>query len=229
MTRSVSKRVLLAVVALGAGLSGSTTFAANEVLGETRWVAFDFCPRGYAEARGQLLSISLNSALFSLLGTTYGGDGRTTFALPDLRGRTVVSEGQGAGLTPLVLGQGGGAEHTALTFAEMASHPHAASTSVTGVEITSTLRGSTAANATASPAGAALGLSASGKKAALDYVTGIPNTAMASGSVQTSVLGGTATTIVDATTTVAQPFPVRNPYLAMRACIALTGVYPARP
>lgn len=229
MTRPVSKRALLAVVALGAGFSGSTAFAANEVLGETRWVAFDFCPRGFAEANGQLLSISLNTALFTLLGTTYGGDGRVTFALPDLRARTVVSEGQGMGLAALVMGEQGGVEGTALTFAEMASHTHTATTSVTGIEITSTLRGSTAANATASPAGAALGLSASGKKATLDYVAGVPNTAMAPGSVQTSVMAGTATTIVGATTTAAQPFPVRNPYLAMRACIALTGIYPARP
>ncbi len=81
----------------------------DEYLGEIITVAFTFCPRGTLEADGRLLPISSNSALFSLLGTTYGGDGRTTFALPDLRGRTVIGAGEGPGLDPRRLGERSGA------------------------------------------------------------------------------------------------------------------------
>ena len=79
----------------------------EEYLGEIVTVGFNFCPRGTLEADGRLLPISDNTALFSLLGTTYGGDGRTTFALPDLRGRTIIGAGQGPGLPDYRLGQKG--------------------------------------------------------------------------------------------------------------------------
>ena len=83
---------------------------ANPFIGEIAWVPYNFAPRGWALCDGQLLSISSNTALFSLLGTTYGGDGRTTFALPDLRGRSMVHEGGGPGLTPRTLGSQFGTE-----------------------------------------------------------------------------------------------------------------------
>ena len=82
----------------------------DEYLGEILTVGFNFCPRGTLEADGRLLPISQNTALFSLLGTMYGGDGRTTFALPDLRGRVVVGAGQGPGLTERRQGERGGVE-----------------------------------------------------------------------------------------------------------------------
>lgn len=82
----------------------------DEYLGEILTVGFNFCPRGTLEADGRLLPISQNSALFSLLGTLYGGDGRTTFALPDLRGRVIVGAGQGPGLTERRQGERGGTE-----------------------------------------------------------------------------------------------------------------------
>lgn len=88
-------------------------------LAEVRIVAFNFAPRGWALCDGQLLPISSNSALFSLLGTTYGGDGRTTFALPDLRGRAPMHETSGH-----ALGQRSGAETHTLTSAELPSHDH---------------------------------------------------------------------------------------------------------
>ncbi|WP_394713363.1 phage tail protein [Desulfogranum marinum] len=84
----------------------------------------NFAPRGYAFCDGQLLPISQNSALFSILGTTYGGDGRTTFALPDLRGRTAVHPGRGPGLTERRLGSRWGAEQVTLTVAQLPSHNH---------------------------------------------------------------------------------------------------------
>ncbi|WP_018149115.1 phage tail protein [Henriciella marina] len=82
----------------------------DEYLGEIVTMASTYCPRGTLEADGRILAISENSALFSLLGTTYGGDGRSTFALPDLRGRTMIGAGDGPGLTPRRQGARGGAE-----------------------------------------------------------------------------------------------------------------------
>jgi len=93
-------------------------------IGEVQWFAGNFAPRGWALCDGQLLPISQYSALFSILGTTYGGDGRTTFALPDVRGRVLIHEGSGPGLTPRNLGAKSGAENVALTTAQMPSHTH---------------------------------------------------------------------------------------------------------
>lgn len=84
--------------------------SSNPLLGEIMYAGFNFTPRGWASCDGQLLSISSNTALFSLLGTIYGGDGRTTFALPDFRGRVPIHTGTGPGLTPRVLGQRFGSE-----------------------------------------------------------------------------------------------------------------------
>ena len=94
-------------------------------LGEVRIFAGNFAPRGWALCEGQLLPISQNSALFSILGTIYGGDGRTTFALPDLRGRAPVSQGNGPGLPDYRLGQRGGNATTTLTTANLPAHNHA--------------------------------------------------------------------------------------------------------
>ena len=93
-------------------------------LGEIQMFGFNFPPRGWAHCDGQILPINQNQALFSLLGTTYGGDGRTTFALPDLRGRTSVHPGQGAGLSNIVLGQKFGATEITLATANLPPHSH---------------------------------------------------------------------------------------------------------
>jgi len=95
-------------------------------MAEVRLFAGNFAPRSWAFCNGQLLSISQNQALFSLLGTTYGGDGRTTFALPDLRGRIPVSPGTGPGLTPFRLGQRSGSETHTLTALNLPPHTHGA-------------------------------------------------------------------------------------------------------
>lgn len=93
-------------------------------LGQIQAFGFNFAPRGWALCDGQLLPIASNTALFSLLGTTYGGDGRTTFALPDLRGRTGVHMGQGPGLTDRALGSKGGEEQVVLTEGQLPAHGH---------------------------------------------------------------------------------------------------------
>lgn len=100
--------------------------AQDAYLGEIKMFAGTFAPQGYAFCNGQLLPIAQNTALFSLLGTTYGGDGVTTFGLPDLRGRAPIHNGnsQGPGLSPRPLGQKGGAESNTLSVAQMPAHNH---------------------------------------------------------------------------------------------------------
>lgn len=93
-------------------------------VGEIRMFAGNFAPRGWAFCDGQLLAVSQNDALFSLLGTIYGGDGRTTFGLPDLRGRIPIHAGSGPGLSPRRLGAKAGAEKVTLTVNQMPSHTH---------------------------------------------------------------------------------------------------------
>ena len=94
-------------------------------VGEVRMFAGNFVPAGWAFCNGQLLPISQNTALFSLIGTTYGGNGQSTFALPDLRGRVPVHPGQGPGLSNRVLGESAGAEAHTLVESEMTTHAHA--------------------------------------------------------------------------------------------------------
>jgi microcystin-dependent protein len=94
-------------------------------LGEIRLFPYDFTPAGWAPCDGRLIPIAVNSALFSLLGDLYGGDGKTTFALPDLRGRVAVSSGQGPGLRDQQLGSAGGEEQVTLTSETIPAHSHA--------------------------------------------------------------------------------------------------------
>ena len=93
-------------------------------LGEIRMFGFNFAPQGWAMCNGQILPISQNTALFSLLGTQYGGNGQTTFALPDLRGRVAIHEGQGPGLSPYTIGQVGGSESVTLLSSQLPAHNH---------------------------------------------------------------------------------------------------------
>ena len=93
-------------------------------VGEIRMFAGNFAPRGWAFCDGQLLAVSQNDALFSLFGTVYGGDGRTTFGLPDLRGRIPIHAGQGPGLSSRRLGSKGGSERVTLTVNQLPSHRH---------------------------------------------------------------------------------------------------------
>jgi len=97
---------------------------ATPFLGEIRLFPFNFAPTGWAACLGQVLPISQNTALFSLLGTTYGGDGKSTFALPNLQGRVPLSQGQGVGTSMYNLGQVGGSEETVITHAELPTHNH---------------------------------------------------------------------------------------------------------
>jgi microcystin-dependent protein len=103
---------------------------ADPFVAEIRIFPFNFAPRGWAWCDGQLLPLSQNTALFSLLGTTYGGDGKSNFALPDLQGRAPMHPGQGPGLSLHDLGETGGSETVSLLESEIPAHSHALSTSI---------------------------------------------------------------------------------------------------
>ncbi len=96
----------------------------NPFLGQIQTFAFDFAPQGWAKCDGQLLPISSNTSLFSLVGTFYGGDGMTTFGLPDLRGRVPIHMGNGSGLSSRPMGQAGGAENETITINQLPVHNH---------------------------------------------------------------------------------------------------------
>ena len=112
---------VMAAVLLGSVGVANSAQAYEPFIGEVRSFGFNFCPRSWAAADGQLLPISSYTALFSLYGTTYGGDGRTTFALPDLRGRVPMHVGTGPGLTPRQLGEKSGQESTTLLLGQTAA------------------------------------------------------------------------------------------------------------
>ena len=183
-------------------------------IGEIVMFGGNFAPRGCAFCQGQLLAISSNSALFSILGTTYGGDGRTSFALPDLRGRTAIHPGTGPGLSTIKLGQRGGAEYHTLTTLEMPNHSHSGAT----------LKGSVMASeddgTTDDPSGAAFALSVADSGDVKIYNTETANTPMAANSV--SVTGNTLATGGN------QSFYMRNPFEGINYIIAMLGVYPSR-
>ena len=127
------KKIILALILFSSIGFTYSVFAQEPLIGEVKMFAGTFAPRGWALCDGQLLAISSNTALFSLLGTTYGGDGRTTFALPDLRGRVPMHAGTGPGLTSKRLGQRGGSETIAVAKASLPSKPSKKLTNATSI------------------------------------------------------------------------------------------------
>ena len=163
-----------------------------------------FAPRGWAFCQGQLLPISNNSALFSILGTTYGGDGRSNFALPDLRGRFPTQQGTGPGLPPRGLGERGGANRYTMTTAQLPSHTHTGNVVAEGAPATE-----------ANPTNHFLGVPPGGEKIYEPDGAGAA-VAMANGTINVNPTGGS------------QPYDVENHYLGLNFIIALQGVYPSR-
>ena len=168
-------------------------------LGEIKMFGGSFAPRGFATCDGQLLAISQNSALFALLGTIYGGDGRVTFALPDLRGRLPIDDGTGPGLTPRRTGARAGAETVAIVAATMPIHEHG-------------VMGTTDAGVSNDPAGRAPALAP--VSAYGDQPPDSTNARFSSAAISNTGNGVSHTNIM--------PFQVIN------FIIALTGLYPSR-
>jgi len=173
-------------------------------IGEVKAFAFNFAPKNWAMCNGQLLSIAQNQALFSILGTTYGGNGTVTFALPDLRGRSPIHWGQGGGLSNISLGQVGGTENVTLTVNQMPAHTHPfVATTTAGTK--KLVNGSIFADDVDSQP--------------VDYFAA-PNAPGSNyfplNALSMPVMGGT------------QPHPNMQPYMVVNYCICLNGIFPSR-
>jgi microcystin-dependent protein len=169
----------------------------------------NFAPRGWALCEGQLLPINQYQALFSLLGTTYGGDGRTTFALPDMRGRVAMHPGTGPGLSSYRLGQRGGTETNTLTIQNLPSHNHTATATATVMATNARGNADTPENKTWAR-----------KSRDKDYSTQAPDVEMHADTVAVNVtINNTGGNV-----------PVNNiqPYVTVNHIIALIGFYPSR-
>lgn len=192
---------------------------AEAFTGEIRAFGFNFAPRSWAMCNGQLLPITQNEALFSLLGTFYGGDGRTNFQLPDLRSRAPLHAGQGPGLSGYTIGQFGGVETVTLNQSQMPSHSHTPNAS----GFTVTFPASTADSTTATPGPTVrLGKAAGepGEPVPNIYTTGAADTELgqfpATGNLTIDNTGGS------------QAHENRMPFLAINYCICLFGLFPSR-
>lgn len=179
----------------------------DQYLGEIRLFPYTFAPQGWADCTGQLMPISQNAALFSLLGTNFGGNGTSNFGLPDLQGRVPVDWQQGPGLSNYALGQKGGSETVALTSTNMGAHSHAM--------VASTTNGNTnSPSATAVLAQPYVAATPRTGNQGQIYNAQAPTTSLTPATIQP--VGGS------------QPHNNVQPSLVMRYCIALTGIFPPR-
>ena len=199
------KKLGVIAVSLIIGLLALNKAQAQEpFIGEIRWFGFNFCPRGWTGAEGQLLPIAQNTALFSLYGTIYGGDGRTTFQLPDLRGRVSVHSGQGPGLSNYPQGARGGMETETLSEQQLPAHTHRVNVSSADGLYSDGTNGVLAAS------------NASKKKTDVYIYDGPGSGDQQLAADAVSDTGG------------GQGHNNMPPYLALRACVALVGLFPSR-
>ena len=178
---------------------------ADPFVAEIRIFPFNFPPKGWAFCAGQLMPLSQNTALFSLLGTMYGGNGQNTFALPDLQGQTAMHSGDGPGLSQRFQGETSGVPNVNLVITEIPIHSHSLA-----------CRGTVGNTTTAAGGVPALGAWASGNQSGVvqAYATNAPNAQMALDTLQ--MVGGSL------------PHENMMPYLTLNFCIALQGVFPPR-
>ncbi len=202
---------------------------ADPFIGEVRLFGFNFNPRGWAYCAGALLPISTNSTLFSLLGTSYGGDGRTTFALPDLRGRSAMSKGRHPGsFYDWRIGQKGGQETHTLTIPEMATHSHTATFTATSAGSPASVEVSTDSATENVPApGSYLAVNTNGRNPGANIyrpdagsstvqLGGVSGGGSSGGVVTVNANGG------------GSAFSIVQPVLTMNYCLAMVGIYPPR-
>ncbi|GAA4772781.1 MULTISPECIES: phage tail protein [Flavobacterium] len=176
-------------------------------IGEIKIFAFDFAPRYHANCAGQIMSIAQNTALFSLLGTTYGGNGQTTFALPDLRGRMAIGQGTGPGLPNYTMGQMSGSTNVTLLTSNMPIHNHAATGINVRIPVTSINEDSSATN---------------------NYIGNAVSDTFGSVASPTNSLGAPEISGSTALAGGSQPFSILNPYITINYSIALQGIFPSR-
>lgn len=174
----------------------------DQFVAEIRIFPFNFPPKGWAFCNGQLLPISQNTALFSLLGTTYGGDGKSNFALPNMQGNTPMQQGQGPGLSLRDLGEVGGEENVTLLQTEMPAHPHPALAGSGGTAAQTPVNNAWSSGVKGGPS--------------LYTPSGTSNNNVAMNPAALSIAGGN------------QPHNNLMPFLTLNFCIALQGVFPAR-
>lgn len=208
MKSKIKKYFILTVVVLAgfAAVGVSTPASASEpFIGQIIQAGFNFAPRNYAKCDGQLLPIAQYTALFSLLGTMYGGDGRTIFALPDLRGRVAIHPGTGPGLSTVTTGQRGGRESVVLGVANLPAHSHTA---------TATLKATDDDGNMETPGGHILA-----KNSREDDYSDIAPTVDMNAAAVTVTVGNTGG---------GQAVNIRQPFLGINHCIALVGIYPSR-
>lgn len=194
----MKKFLLVAIIGCSMGANSVKAQATEPFIGQIAFVPYNFVPKNWAACDGQLLPIAQNTALFSLLGTTYGGNGQTTFALPDMRGRSLLDDGQGPGLQNYTIGEMGGQENVTLTTQEIPAHNH-------------NILAVTSEGNDASPAG---NLPANTKILDKEYSNLPSNTTM-----KDTMVGNTGGN---------QPHENRSPYLVLKCIIALQGVFPSR-
>lgn len=195
------------IIALGAAsaaaIAAVPAAAQDYYLGQLIEVGNNYCPRGWVETNGQILAISTNAALFSLLGTTYGGNGTSTFQLPDLRGRMAISQGTGPGLSNYTQGQVGGAQQATLNQSNLPAHIHVATIETNPGNATERRSFRNAFAVTADN----------------QYATGTNlNVTMHVDTITVQGAGDTATTTA----------PTVSPFLVNRFCIATSGIFPSR-
>lgn len=192
-------RALSVAVLAGTCLTSTAQAGPDPFMAQIVSVGENFCPRGYMHADGRLLPIAQYTALFSLMGTTFGGDGRTTFALPDLRGRSPIHLGTGPGLPTYTYGERGGNYEYVIPHAALPSHTH-------------TARGTTTIRSTGNPSGAALGTF---PNATFDIYSDAPATLQMNNGVVGS--RGSST-----------PYLSYQPSQVIRFCVAVQGIFPSR-
>lgn len=185
-------------------------------LGEIKMVGFNFAPRGYATCQGQILSIAQNSALFALFGVMYGGNGTTTFGLPNYQGRSPVGMGAGPGLQPITQGEAAGVENVTLLTANLPMHTHPATGAATLVV------GSVSSNPANAPSATnnVLAAAGAGQGAATIWSDNLNDpVALANAPTVTVQVGPAGANL---------PLNIRNPYLGTNFVVALAGEFPTR-
>ncbi len=197
-----------AALLLAPGVQAPVQAQDTPYLGQFMYVGFNFPPKGFAFCNGQILPINQNQALFSLMGTTYGGNGQTTFALPNMQGRVPVHMGQGPGLSFYTLGQTGGAELVTLNGNNLPAHVHS-------VSVTAQIPADSGNASSAVPTGNNLANSVH----TLNYSASAPNVSLSS---TVSVGGSTGLNGSN------QPVATLPPYTVLNCTIALVGIFPSR-